>query len=65
MSASGYEILNGKIERPVNLITIAGNLYEVFNNIEDIANDLKFTVGANGYIGSPSIKLKSLSVAGE
>lgn len=65
LSASGYEILNGKIGRPVNLITIAGNLYEVFNNIEGVANDLIFTVGASGYIGSPSIKLKSLSVAGE
>lgn len=65
LSASGYEILNGKIGRPVNLITIAGNLYEVFNNIEDIADDLKFTLGASGYIGSPSVKLKSLSVAGE
>lgn len=65
LSASGYEIYNGKIGRPVNLITIAGNLYEVFNNIEEIGDDLKFTLPSNGYIGSPSIKIRSLSIAGE
>jgi len=65
LSAFGFEIEDGKIKRPVDLITIAGNLYEVFNNIEAIADDLKFGFPGNGYIGSPSVKIKSLSVAGE
>lgn len=65
LSAYGYEIENGKIKRPVDLITIAGNLYEVLNNIEAIGDDLKFGLPGAGYIGSPSIKIKSLSVAGE
>lgn len=65
LSAFGFEIENGKIKRPVDLITIAGNLYEVLNNIEAIADDLKFGFPGNGYVGSPSIKIKSLSIAGE
>lgn len=65
LSAYGYEIEEGKIKRPVDLITIAGNLYELLNNIEAIGDDLKFGLPGNGYIGSPSVKIKSLSVAGE
>ena len=65
LSAYGYEVENGRIKRPVDLITIAGNLYEVLNNIEAIGDDLKFGLPGAGYIGSPSIKIKSLSVAGE
>lgn len=65
LSASGYEIDRGKVSRPVNQITIAGNLYELFKNIEAIGNDLEFGLPMMGYIGSPSIKIKSLSVAGK
>lgn len=65
LSASGYKIRNGKIGEPVNLITIAGNLYDLLRNIEMVGNDLKFTLPSMGYIGSPSIKIKSLSISGE
>lgn len=65
LSASGYEIKDGKKARPVNQITIAGNLYEVFKNIVAVGNDLKFGLPSNGYIGSPSILVKSLAVSGE
>lgn len=65
LSASGYEIEEGRIVRPIDLITIAGNLYELLNDIEDIGNDLKFTPPEKSYIGSPSVKIKTLSVSGE
>ncbi|MBU5438950.1 TldD/PmbA family protein [Tissierella sp. MSJ-40] len=66
LSAYGYEIENGKIKRPVNQITIAGNLYETLMNIEEIGNDLSFTTAMGGaFVGSPSVKIKSISVAGE
>lgn len=65
LSASGYEIINGEKKRPVNQITIAGNLYELFKDIVAIGNDLKFGMPSYGYIGSPSILIKSLSVSGE
>ncbi|WP_425448066.1 TldD/PmbA family protein [Dethiothermospora halolimnae] len=65
LSAYGYEILNGKINRPVNQITIAGNYFEMLNDIEEIGDDLEFGMPGSSYIGSPSIKIKKLSVAGK
>ena len=66
LSCYGYEIENGKIKRPVNQITMAGNFYEVLKNIEMIGNDLKFTMPNGGsYVGSPSVKIKKLSISGE
>ncbi len=65
LSASGFEIKYGEITRPVNQITIAGNLFELFKNIEAIGNDLEFGIPYSGFIGSPSIFVKSLSVSGE
>lgn len=65
LSAHGFEIINGKIERPVNQITIAGNFFEVMKNIEAIGNDLRFTFPGSAYFGSPSIKINRISVAGE
>ncbi|MCT4596944.1 MAG: TldD/PmbA family protein [Vallitalea sp.] len=65
LSAYGYEIIDGEINRPVNQITISGNYFNLLKDIEQISDDLKFTMPGYGYIGSPSIKIKSLSVAGE
>lgn len=65
LSAYGYEIENGKIKRPVNQITIAANFFETLMNIEDIGNDLEFGLPMGGYIGSPSIKVRSISISGE
>ncbi|NMA84660.1 MAG: TldD/PmbA family protein [Epulopiscium sp.] len=62
LSAHGYEVEDGKIKRPVNQITIAGNFFEMLMQIEEIGNDLKFNMS---FIGSPSIKVKGVSVAGE
>lgn len=65
LSASGFEIENGKIKRPVNQITVAGNFFDMINDIEEISNDLKFGLPGESYIGSPSLKIKKLAIAGE
>lgn len=62
LSASGFVIEDGKIGRPVNQITIAGNFFDMLNDVEDLADDIKFGMSA---IGAPSMKIKTLSVAGE
>lgn len=62
LSASGFLIKEGKIDRPVNQITIAGNYFDMLNDVEGLGSDLKFGLSA---IGSPSLKIKKLSVAGE
>lgn len=65
LSAHGYEIKDGKIHRPINQITIAGNFYTVLKDIEIIGNDLIFGFPSGSYFGSPSIKISSISVAGD
>lgn len=65
LSASGYRIVYGDITEPVNQITIAGNLFELFKDIDVIGNDLEFGILSNGYIGSPSVLIRSLTVSGE
>ena len=60
--ANGYLIENGKKAKAIEQITIAGNFYDMLLNIEDIANDLKFSL--NG-VGSPSIFVGKLSISGD
>ncbi|MFA5522876.1 MAG: TldD/PmbA family protein [Tissierellales bacterium] len=65
LSAYGYLVEEGKVARPINQITIAGNLYEVFKGIEAVGNDLKFGFPSSAYIGSPSLKINNLAIAGK
>lgn len=61
VGASGLWIENGKIAFPVQGITIAGNVVDMFNGIEMIGNDLVMRSSVN----APTIKIKSMMVAGE
>lgn len=65
LAAHGYYVQGGKIRRPVNQITVAGNFFDLLRQIEAIASDLQFTFLYTGYIGSPSLKVKSLSIGGK
>jgi len=66
LSAYGYLIEGGKVVRPVNQITVAGNFYEMIKRISEVGTDLKFTLpGGGGYIGSPSLKIEELSISGK
>ena len=62
LAAKGFYIENGKKTFPVEQITIAGNFFDMLKNIEEIGNDLLFPMSS---VGSPSIKVNGLSVAGE
>jgi PmbA protein len=59
--ASGLWISGGEFAYPVEEITVAGNLKEMFFNISDIANDLEF----RGSVASPTIRIDGLTVGGE
>lgn len=64
IAANGYYVSDGKVQNAVNQMTIAGNFYELLNNIEAIGSDLEFSLGfmATGYIGSPSLLIRELAV---
>jgi len=59
--ASGLWIVNGELAYPVEEITIAGNLKDIFRNITEIADDLEF----RGSVASPTIRIDGLTVGGE
>lgn len=58
--ASGFWIENGAIEFPVEEITIAGNLKDMYGNLVEVGND----VDRRGNIQTGSILLESMIVAG-
>lgn len=59
--AFGYWVEKGEIKYPVQEITIAGNLRDMFLNIVRVAND----VDKRGKIQTGSILLKEMMIAGE
>jgi PmbA protein len=59
--AFGYWIENGEILYPVEEITIAGNLKDMFFNIIGVAND----IDRRGRIQTGSILIENMTIAGE
>jgi PmbA protein len=59
--ASGLWISGGELTFPVEEITVAGNLKDMFFNISEIGNDLEF----RGAVASPTLRIDGLTVGGE
>ena len=60
VGAAGYLVENGILKEPVNEITIAGNLKDMFKNLT-LANDLEFEYATN----SPTMMIEGMVVAGK
>ena len=60
--ARGCLIRGGKVERAVEQFTVAGNFYQLLSDIQSVGSDLLFEASP---IGSPSVMVKSLHIAGE
>ena len=58
--AAGFWVENGEIQYPVEEITIAGNLRDMFLHLVAVGND----VDCRGNIRSGSILLEQMSIAG-
>ncbi|MDD1614588.1 MAG: metallopeptidase TldD-related protein, partial [Methylococcaceae bacterium] len=59
--AAGFWVENGEIQYPVEEITIAGNLKDMFKNIIAVGNDVDY----RGNVRTGSILVERMSVAGE
>jgi len=59
--AAGYWVENGEIQYPVNGVTIAANLKDMFANIVAIGNDINH----NSQIQTGSILIEKMTIAGE
>ena len=60
VGATGFLIENGEFKYPINEITIAGNLKDMFQNLT-LADDLEFEYSTN----SPTIMIDGMVVAGK
>ena len=59
--ATGVWIEDGELTYPVEEITVAGNLKDMFSNINEIGSDLEF----RSAIASPTLRIEGMTVAGE
>ena len=62
LAAKGFYVENGKKSFPVEQITVAGNYFDLLKNIVAVGNDLKFPMSN---VGSPSVIVEGLSIAGK
>lgn len=62
LQASGFMIRDGKLAEPINLVTVAGNLVEMFKDVREVANNLELQLSANE---TPSILIKKLAISGK
>jgi PmbA protein len=60
VGAAGFLIERGLTTVPVKGIAIAGNILEIFRNVEMVGNDLRFF----GLVGAPSLRISALDVSG-
>ncbi len=59
--ASGIWIQNGELTFPVEEITVAGNLRDMWNNVAEIGNDLEW----RGSVACPTLRIEGMTIAGE
>jgi PmbA protein len=59
--ASGFWVENGVVQYPVNELTIAGNLKDMYSHLVAVGSD----VDARGSIRTGSILLEEMTIAGE
>lgn len=59
--ANGLWIENGELTRPVQEITVAGNMHDMLQQLDAIGSDLTF----HGSTGAPTIRFRELTVSGE
>ncbi len=61
LQARGYLVENGHKVRPLTLITVAGNFFELMKNVEAVGNDLDWSYKT---LVCPSILFRSAAISG-
>lgn len=60
LGAKGLLIANGRVDRPVSGVTIAGNLLDFLGKVSALGSDLEFF----GSVGAPTLVVEDVTVAG-
>ncbi len=63
LQAEGFMIRDGKKAEPLALITVAGNLVELFMNVKEVGNNSELDLRSG--IISPSLRIKKLAISGK
>ena len=61
LQSTGFMIENGKVTHGLDIITISGNLVDLFNNVSQVGNDSKELFGMK----CPSVIVKKIAVGGK
>ena len=61
LQSTGFLIKDGKKDRPLDIITVSGNLVQLFNDIIEVGNDSKLFIGSS----IPSAIVKKIVVSGK
>lgn len=62
LAAEGFAIVDGEKRKALKQITVAGNYFQLLKDVVEVADDLSFGLSS---IGSPTISVKSLSIAAD
>ena len=62
LQSTGFMIENGKKGKPLDLITVSGNLLEIFKDVLEVGNDV--TISPSG-VSSESVLIKKIAVSGK
>ena len=65
IESAGFLIENGKLGGAVKSFTVAGNFFDLIKNIEDISNNVDFSMPSLTAFGSPDVLVRQMSVAGK
>ena len=63
LQSAGFMVENGQKTTPVKSFTVAGNFYDLMQNVVALAANLEFP--GMGRVGSPSVLVQGLSIAGK
>lgn len=63
LQAQGFLYQDGAMAHPVHNFTVAGNFFSMLKDVVAVGDDLRF-YPQGAFIGSPSVKIKELAIAG-
>ena len=63
LGISGFVVEGGVRGAPIREMTVAGTLLDLLGAVEAVGDDLRFTFGP-GFVGAPSLLVRSLPVSG-
>lgn len=64
LQTKGKYIENGKIVKPITLMVVSGNFFDMFNNVTMVGNEVDFNADTLS-VGGIDLKIKSLTVSGK